>query len=168
MRHLIYFFLLLPSLAAERVSVLVTHTRDASQAELRRPYRMVSKTNQIVVSITPAIGSATLQRQGGVWPDKLTLRLHREGMENLTLLVGDDTWSCGIASGGAIGGVLAAHASWNKTILKAGDPLFPLVNRVAATPPPLEGPRVGYFEVSVPDALLRGETIRLSWVDFYR
>ena len=114
------------------------------------------------------IGGATITRTGGDWPATVVVRLCLRGLESLTLTAGDITLIASVASHGD-------HA--RRVVRRNGGADHPLDNnspywadiriRSDSRRIPLKD---GYFELTVPAAILRNkaDSLSLRWIDFYR
>lgn len=122
----------------------------------------------------PTIGRMWVTPGTAGWPAAIVLRLRLAGLEHLACEVAGQTWESSVQSHGE-----HARSQWR---VKSGtrEPLDPQDPRwigiVARTsdgavvdglPKPSDG---GYFEITLPPALLAGEPqpIELRWIDFYR
>jgi len=129
---------------------------------------------QTVVTIRKGngIGGATLLRGDTAWPQKLIVRAHLGGLEQFAITSGDVRLSASVLS----------H-SGNQRLLhiwrdgKEGPPLkddskfWMEIRTINADGKPVSGlpPKGGYFELTIPNALLDGaKQVELAWIDFYR
>ncbi len=122
------------------------------------------------------IGDLVLSRLGEAWSQRVTLRLHLQGLESVELSTDSHTLTTSVSSSdGAVRptqvmeGPSADEGSNPEQV--AADHEFRLPVRLV----PVEGGEVGipldgHFEVTVPAALLREnpKSITLRWIDFYR
>ncbi len=110
------------------------------------------------------IGSLTLARTGNAWPSSVALRLHLNGLENLTLTFDDTELTLAVSStadGQVLQSVNEGDPSAETQILSANDENWMEVEVSA------DGDA---FLVMLPQALLTSsaETADVSWIDFYR
>ena len=117
------------------------------------------------------IGSAQLKLESGSMPERIALRLHLRGLEELRLVSDRST----IAASGSSSEVFniteqKVIASGNENFLTPIDPLWmkiEIVSDQSNRKIPLEE---GYFEVTVPKEFIQsaGKSFEIQWIDFYR
>ena len=120
---------------------------EGNQGQIRSMQFFRLKDGGISIEITDqfGIGSGTLRRLSGDWPQKIQFRLRLKGLEGMRMTIGKKVFS-------------------RDTLrIRLCDPKGKT----------LEGKhlqnRLGYYEVLIPPNALRGnKEVRLNWVDFYR
>jgi hypothetical protein len=119
------------------------------------------------------IGQAHIRWLGGVEPERILLRLHLRGLEELRLTDGDTVRTVTIQStNGGVRQSIAAAGTLVERDITADDPLW-LPTRIIA-PAANQGPviplRDGYIEVELPPGVLSRTSplLAVHWVDFFR
>ena len=125
-------------------------------------------TATLDVSSQSGIGGATVTLAKGKWPTTVVLRLHLSGLKSFAVSNGKIKLT---------GSVLSHSGNTKRLYLtefgKEGErePGTEIKNLVAAGKPVKGLPdKGGYFEITLPNALLEGESksLELGWIDFYR
>jgi hypothetical protein len=143
---------------ADRPDTRVTVSADAQQAI-------------VDVSSPSGIGGASVAITSAVQPQKITLRLHLRGLEELHFTYGDTTISASISSTGDTAIHQTHRGTGPERAIAEGSPYWMQTRLVpvggASATIPLQD---GYIEVEAPqDFLARGQTtFAIQWVDFYR
>ena len=118
------------------------------------------------VSDESGIGGGSIHLRSGQWPKKVLLRIHLPGLEGFEIKVGEEEFSGAYHGDGA---PRPDNYLPTRMVDVAGSPLSGryLVEAVEGVG---SRRREGYYEVEVPQSLLRSKarTMELSWVDFYR
>ena len=118
------------------------------------------------------IGSATIRRTSGSWPDRVVLRLHLSGLESFS--VGSDSLKLNIS--------MLSHGTFPvlQTLRHEGQTKHPPLPKdsgyhadlrvLDAQGEPVKGlpPKGGYFEITLPRPLLDQPELQLQWIDFFR
>jgi hypothetical protein len=145
--------------------LVVTSGRPDDQIELRTEEEVVC----LVVRSASGIGDTVLTRAGERWPERLQVRLHLKGLEQLHITNGSTELSAAVSSTGPLT-VRTSLGSDESPI--AEDSPWKLDVRVidddqAATRIPLAD---GYIEIDLPPALWESnpDAITIHWIDFYR
>ena len=117
------------------------------------------------------IGSAKFELTAGAMPERMILRLHLKGLEELRLVSGQ-TAIAASASSSEVFNVTNQKviASGNEYSITPIDPLWMKVQIVSGQSDktiPLED---GYFEIAVPKEFIQtaGNFFEIQWIDFYR
>lgn len=134
--------------AAETDAIAVSYSHDAmAEAGWSAVLDVTSETG---------IGSGRATLSSGEWPSPLTLRLHLVGLEDLKVTAGNESVQLSVSSGS---GREVRQTDGAGQELSPDDPFW-LDVRFGD----------GYFDVSLPPALLAGsvEALDMSWIDFYR
>ena len=133
----------------------------------------------LVIQSASGIGSLEVSPTAGVWPARMTLRLHLQGLESLELDNGRQKLLTHISSSDP----LPARWHWaprrgegkakadEPELLATEHPLCPslqIVTERNEKPPSI--PLRGYFQVVVPPGFLTPTTptMTVRWIDFYR
>jgi len=150
-------------LAAE-VSFELEYTRKLGGLKDAKPTAVEPKEKRLVVDLNGGIAAATLRKKGeGTWPDAVVLRLHTTGLEQFTISVPEQKLSAWVQSHGKF----THFSELNGVQQKADDP-----QRLKIELKPKAGeraiPHKGFFEITVPAALLKHDELSIQWVDFYR
>jgi hypothetical protein len=118
-------------------------------------------TNTAIFNITSdtGIGSASIQRAGGEWPETILFRVYLSGLEDFKFVYGDTTVTAAVSSSGEQM-VLEAVEQAGKQQPVTKDSGFFMPVRV----------ETDYFEIEVPADFFAGEydAFSISWIDFYR
>jgi hypothetical protein len=143
---------------ADRPDTRVTVSADAQQAI-------------VDVSSPSGIGGATVAITSAVQPQKITLRLHLRGLEELRFTYGDTTISASISSAGDTSIHQTYRGAGPERAIAEGSPYWMQTRLVPAGGAPATIPlQDGYIEVEAPqDFLASGQTtFAIQWVDFFR
>ena len=129
-------------------------------------------TATIEVSSQSGIGGATVTLTEGKWPTTVVLRLHLSGMESLTISNGKIKLSASVLSHSGHSRLLAVVEDGKEKKVEKGSPYWTEVRAFDSTGKPVPGlpGSGGYFEITLPKALLEGQpkSLNLEWIDFYR
>jgi len=150
--------------ATSKPSFSVTQRKPADQIKV-----IVKGGTAIIDVFSPSgIGGATITATGGKWPTTIVLRLHLSGLESFAVSNGKVKLT----------GSVLSHSGNTKRLYLTEDgqdgerePGTEIKVLDAAGSPikgmPGEG---GYFEITLPKALLEGQpkSLELGWIDFYR
>lgn len=124
------------------------------------------------ISSPSGIGGATIKPKTGKWPAGMVLRLHLRGLESLRISNGTETIAAFVTSVGEPTVHCQQIEDGKEKPLGKDSPYWLDIRMlddkgVSKNKIPLEG---GYFEVTVPKALLQGqpESLKVDWIDFYR
>lgn len=174
--HTILFSLLLISCASRPANAqsgdepVYTVTAQKNQDDQINIY-YENGTTVIDIHSPRGIGSAQLKLESGPMPERMVLRLHLKGLEELRL-VSNQT-------------IIVASASSSEAFKVANQNVITSVNEYSITPIdplwveievvsdqtikkiPLEE---GYFEITVPKEFIQasGNSFEIQWIDFYR
>jgi hypothetical protein len=125
--------------------------------------------DRVVVDVrSPSgIGTATIHRKEGQWPQMVVLRLRLKGLESLSISNGSVTLGVSVSSHGDHEGRAWLKNSGEETPINKSSPYWTAVKFVGGQKVPLGD---GYFELALPKALLKDDpkTLRIDWIDFYR
>jgi hypothetical protein len=117
------------------------------------------------------IGSAAVELLSGAPPRSVVLRLHLQGLEQFRLLYGETVLTASVSSSDAssISQSIASSQGGEQQIAP-GSPFWLDVRVVSPEGEPRLPLEQGYFEISLPEDLLRdGRTsFSFEWIDFYR
>jgi hypothetical protein len=129
------------------------------------------ENNLTTVDIHSPIGSATFELASGAMPEKLILRLHLAGLEELRL-VSDQTTLASHGSSNEVFNVTGQSviAAGNEYAITPIDPLWIKVEIVSNLTPKTIPLMEGYFEIIVPKEFIRsaGNSFEIQWIDFFR
>ncbi|MFO0816461.1 MAG: hypothetical protein U1A77_00885 [Pirellulales bacterium] len=142
-------------------------------ADAKRDARLMvagdARETTIEVRSESGIGRATLELTGPAWPESLTLRLHLQGLESLSLASDSIQLEWSVPSSGEPHSrVTRRLPSGAEQTIDSTDPYFAAVRLVGEERQiPL---KQGYFELRIPRKLLEGSarSLRIQWIDFYR
>ena len=128
-------------------------------------------TTAIDIFSPSGIGSAQLKLESGPMPERMILRLHLKGLEELQLISNRSTIAAS-ASGSEIFNISDQKviASGNEYFLTPIDPLWMKIEIISSQTDkkiPLED---GYFEITIPKEFIQsaGNSFEIQWIDFYR
>ena len=132
--------------------------------------------NTTIFSITSpsGIGAVTVERKTDHWPDKLTVRIHLQGLESFSIAAGDTTLRASVSSNSRTPTPLLHLSRGGKegTQLTKDDPYWTDIQTLDAQGKPVKDrpEKGGWFEITIPHALLadQNKTIALEWIDFFR
>ncbi|MGH1365744.1 MAG: hypothetical protein ACRBF0_19440 [Calditrichia bacterium] len=135
----------------------------------------VDKECIVDVYSSKGIGDADVDLEATAFLKSLILRMHLQGLEELVVSRGDQSYRIEVQSHGdrQIMQSYRAQASEEWESLSAADERNMVVRRIGSdgktsTDVPL---RNGYFEISLPSNLWKGKSrqkLSVSWIDFYR
>lgn len=133
-----------------------------------------TELTKIEVYSHKGIGSAVVTLTEGDWPRAAVVRLHTRFLERFVIETSDDATG-GKMTTGAFVRSSGNHAVHQDPARSPDDPLYLPIKivdfRTAAAKPklPIQNAK-GYFEITVPPAMLRSgaKFIKVSWVDVYR
>jgi len=118
------------------------------------------------------IGGATVTLAKGKWPTTVVLRLHLSGMEQLTIFNGTIKLTGSVLSHSGNPRLLDVVEDGKEKKVEKDSPYWTEIRGLDSTGKPVPGlpGSGGYFEITVPKALLDGQTktLELGWIDFYR
>jgi hypothetical protein len=117
------------------------------------------------------IGSAQIDLESGLMPERMMLRLHLKGLEELRL-VSSQTTIAASASSSEVFNVTNQKVieSGNEYSITPIDPLWMKVQIVSGQSDKTIPLKEGYFEVAVPKEFIQtaGNSFEIQWIDFYR
>lgn len=142
----------------------------------------INDTTQTILEIRSerGIGECKVYRTGDKWPEEFILRLPLRGLEQIIFQVGDHRWIGGVSStDGMVRWSSQSKNDCEHPIPSAEDPTWCTIrvargvdNPRSTTSPPFRVPLSDgeSWEMTVPPAWLKDnpESIRLSWIDFFR
>lgn len=117
------------------------------------------------------IGSAKFELASGAMPERMILRLHLNGLEELRLVSSQTAIAASASSSDRFSVTnQKVIASGNEYSITPIDPLWMKVQIVSGQSDktiPLED---GYFEITVPKEFIQtaGNSFEIQWIDFYR
>ena len=118
------------------------------------------------------IGGATMKIKDGKWPEKVVLRLQLKGLESLTISNGKITLSASVLSHSGNPRLLDVVEDGKEKKVGKDSPYWTEIRGFDSTGKPVTGlpGNGGYFEITLPKALLDGQpkSLDLEWIDFYR
>ena len=118
------------------------------------------------------IGRATITLKAGPWPPQVTLRAYLGGLEHLAIASGKVKLSAAFTSTGEHRQLLHLWTDGKEgPQLTKESPYWLEIQALDAAGQPLRAlpPKGGWFELTIPKALLTGEhELTLEWIDFYR
>lgn len=121
-----------------------------------------------LVDVTSAsgIGSAAISLTAGEMPERLAMRFHLKGLEQMTFAYGDTVLTLSVPSGDGGQALRSAAVEDQPVEVTPRGPYWMEVKRVA----PGDSGDSGYFEVTAPqDFHDAGATMFfVAWIDFYR
>ena len=129
---------------------------------------------RLVLSVTSpsGIGGATVQPVRGNWPDRVAVRLYLRGLESLVVSQGEVSLSISVQSHGKHRVLLRLRREGKEEDIPMESLYWVKVDVLDAKGRPIAGlpEKGGYFELQLPEALLKKETTPLTfrWIDFYR
>lgn len=151
-----------------------TYSRSANNRVVVHGHAELTK---IEIYSHKGIGSAVVTLTDGDWPRAAVVRLHTRFLERFVIETSDDTPGTpgGKLKAGAFVRSSGDHAVHQDPARSPDDPLYLPIKivdfRTAASKPKLPIQNAdGYFEITVPTAMLRSDAryIKVSWVDVYR
>ena len=123
-----------------------------------------------VVRSPRGIGSATIHREA--WPEKVRLRLHLRGLEELTIRSGSTTLKASVLSHSGHRRLARVVNDGQEKDVEEGSPYWTEIKTFALNGELVQGlpGDGGYFEMIVPQRLLetQPESLAIDWIDFYR
>ncbi|NQU24193.1 MAG: hypothetical protein HQ567_23170 [Candidatus Nealsonbacteria bacterium] len=126
----------------------------------------------VTVRSPRGIGGATLQRTGKAWPGVIVVRLHLRGLESFTVAAGKRKLSASVLSHSGHKRLLHLWEDGKEKKIEPASPYWTQLGIFDARGKPIEKlpEQGGYFEITLPKALLSGQggTLTLGWIDFYR
>jgi hypothetical protein len=144
--------------SADRPDARVTVAADAQQA--------------VVEVFSPSgIGSAEVVITSAARPQKIVLRLHLRGLEQLRFTYGDATVTASLSSTGDSATQQTYRGDGQEQAIVEGSPYWMSIRLVPAGGSPATIPlENGYIEVEAPQDFLanRKTKFAIQWIDFYR
>ncbi len=142
------------------------------KAEDRVEFSVKDGTITASVRSPSGIGSASISRTTGDWPDRMTLRLHLQGLEGLKVSTGKLELVAEVAGPDkkrflqATKSSQPGNPSGHKTLAEYEIRTFGKDGKLSNVLPLKDG----YFEVRMPKELFADnpESITINWNDFYR
>lgn len=165
----------LPAGAAEPPAFDIKTTKpDVRKGDTR--ISVVFEKDAVVFDIhdVRGIGGVIITPKAGTWPKPVLLRLHLGGLESLEIKAGKVALFASVPSHSGHKCLLEIDAGGKRRVAEKTDPLWARIRIVDAKgkdidklPVPEDG---GYFEVTLPAALLDGtmDSLTLQWIDFLR
>ena len=156
---------------------LAAETQPAFDITTRKPEDRVAVAAAadgviFTVSSRSGIGSATITPQGAAWPKSVVVRLRLAGLESLRISQAKTTLSAAVSSHGDNRTTLQLLEADKEKQIDRNSPYWTEIKILDAQGKPTRKVPVkdGYFELTLPARLLRGEpkSLSLSWIDFYR
>lgn len=131
------------------------------------------KVATLDVTSLRGIGGATITRKVEKWPEQIVLKVHLRGLESLTITVGKVALRASVLSHSGNTRLLHVVRDGKEgPRLKPGDEMWMEIKVLDSQGKEAKGlpPKEGWFEMSIPAALLAGEEkgLDLHWIDFYR
>lgn len=163
-------------LAADEPAKPSTAKPDPIEIKSERPgatLKLTSEGTKTILAISSADrGIATLTRTAEHWPGQLTLRIYLSGLEQLTIIAGDEKLSASVLSHGDHQRVLNLWKDKKESDqLTKESPYWMEIQIFDPEGKPINAlpKKGGWFEMTVPKALLTdaNKTIRLNWLAFY-
>lgn len=125
-----------------------------------------------VVNSPSGIGNATVERTEDKWPEAVTLKLHLQGLESLTISNGKMKLQGAVSNQDGKVQVRLWKDDKEAEPLDSKSPFWMEIRLVGADGKPAkEIPlKDGFLEMTLPKALLEGEpkSLTVTWIDFYR
>jgi hypothetical protein len=151
--------------SGEPIFTVTTQNKDD-----RVSFQNLNAQTVIDVYSPTGIGSATLKLQSGSMPEKIVLRLHLRGLEELRLTSAQTSITVSVSNSDPSQVRQRILAASSDTPLTPDHPLWmeiEIVTEQAEKKIPLEE---GYFEVTLPQEFVQkaGNTFEIEWIDFYR
>jgi hypothetical protein len=133
-----------------------------------------SQDSRVILAIRGGrgIGDATIRPSSGTWPEEVVIRAYLGGLESLKLSAGNATLAASVLSHS--GNQVLLHLDRNGKEgpqLGMDSPYWMEIKTRAANGATVTGlpPQGGWFEMSVPKAMLIGTAeLKVNWIDFYR
>jgi hypothetical protein len=152
--------------AVEEPPFKITTKRDNDKVEVT-----VEKDKAVISVRSPfGISQAVIERTGEKWPDKVILRLHLKGLENLKVTNGKVTLEAEVSSQN--GKLRQWKDGKENSPLDAESPYWMQIRLVGKDGKPVKAIPLndGYFEIKLPKAVFEGNppSITVNWIDFYR
>lgn len=124
-------------------------------------------TATLTLTSPSGIGTAAISLKQGQWPHKVVLRLRLKGLESFTISNGKVAIGAAVSSHGDQGPRVYRKDGGQEIPVQKSDPHWMEIKVVGGEKAPLKD---GYFEVVLPEALLRDgpKTLTVRWIDFYR
>lgn len=117
------------------------------------------------------IGSAQFALESGSMPERMVLRLHLKGLEELRL-VSDQTTIAASASSSNLFRVSDQRviSSGNEYSITPIDPLWMQIEIVSGQAIETIPLKDGYFEITISNEFIQnsGDSFEIQWIDFYR
>ena len=108
----------------------------------------------------------------GKWPTTVVLRLHLSGLEFLTISNGTIKLTASVLSHSGNPRLLDVVEDGKEKKVEKDSPYWTEIRGFDSTGKPMPGlpGKGGYFEITLPKALLDGQpkSLELGWIDFYR
>ena len=118
------------------------------------------------------IGGATMSIKDGKWPKKVVVRLRLMGLESLTVSNGKTLLSASVLSHSGNPRLLDVVEDGKEKKVGKDSPYWAEMRGFDSTGKPVTGlpGKGGYFEITLPKALLEGQpkSLEVEWIDFYR
>jgi hypothetical protein len=130
--------------------------------------KLEKDTATLDVSSQSGIGGATITLAKGKWPTTVIVRLHLSGLESFAVSNGKTKLAGSVLSHSGNTKRLYLTEDGKEGEREPGTAIKVLdANGKPATGLPGKG---GYFEITLPKALLEGQpkSLELGWIDFYR
>ena len=134
-------------------------------------FSSTSSTAIIDIVSPTGIGGAAIEKTGGQWPQKVVMRFHLKGLEDLKFTYGDKTMTVSVSSADDNAVRESAIIGDSETPMKNDSPYWMAVNIVSKDGSlgklPLDD---GMIEVAAPADFLRSDNAQflIEWIDFYR
>ena len=124
------------------------------------------------ISRGTGIGHATVRHPAGRWPEKIIVRVFLSGLEHFAISSGSVTLSASVLSHSGNQQLLHLRQDGKEGPQLGNDSEYWMeIKTLDAAGKPVAGlpPKDGWFEMTIPKALLRdAKELKLSWIDFYR
>ncbi len=133
-----------------------------------------STAEQAIFTIRDArgIGTATIRKDDGQWPPKVIVQARLRGLEKFAITSGDVTLSASVLSHSGNQRLLHVWRDGKEgPRLESDSEWWMEIRTFDADGKPITGlpPEGGYFEMTIPKALLNeAKEVRLDWIDFFR
>lgn len=127
-----------------------------------------AKQDNVVIDIVSpsGIGGTSITRKTATWPDRMILRFHLAGLENVSVTANTLTLSASVLSHGEF----TKHVHWTPDHLEALDPGLLRTFTADGKPTDKLPGKGGWFELTIPQRMFdqAGDKLEINWIDFYR
>jgi hypothetical protein len=163
--------------------IQVADVKDGDRIRVLQDESEACKSLVIEIQSQKGIGSTKLSKNNGRWPEKLSIRLHTKGLEQIQLMIGDRsrTYSGEFNSSRLQESWIeiyeektpAGETKTSSKPLQIGEKLLRVMDPSGKEVSPLKLPleQGQYFHWSIPEGWLSAENpdwIEVKWVDYFR